>query len=52
MPPKVTIQVKLTRDAQANIVDERLKRRIKAMQRRTGKDLPARLAASFKTLSS
>ena len=47
MPPKVTIQVKLARDAQANIMDERLKRRIRALHRRTAKDLPARLAASL-----
>jgi hypothetical protein len=47
VPPKVTIQVKLANDAQANIVDERLRRRIKALHRRTAKDLPQRLAASL-----
>ena len=47
MPEKVTIQVKLARDSQANIMDERLKRRIRALHRRTTKDLPARLAASL-----
>ncbi|HEX7859809.1 MAG TPA: hypothetical protein VF773_05765 [Verrucomicrobiae bacterium] len=47
VPSKVTIQVKLARDAQANIVDERLRRRIKAVARRAAKDLPSRLAASL-----
>jgi len=47
VPPKVTVQVKLANDAQAKIVDERLKRRIRALNRKNTRDLPTRLAASL-----